>query len=65
MKLGERAFGERAGMWAGLLAVLYRPFIFAVAVPGKEPLAALELRAARGKKGGPPVALCGARPDYI
>ncbi|MDA8243627.1 MAG: glycosyltransferase family 39 protein [Elusimicrobia bacterium] len=39
MLLGERAFGRRAGLWAGLLCALYRPFIFAAAVPGKETLA--------------------------
>ncbi len=39
MLIGERAFGRRAGVWAGLLCALYRPFIFAAAVPGKETLA--------------------------
>lgn len=41
MRLGERAFGERAGLWTGLLAAFYRPLIFAAAVPGKETLAVL------------------------
>lgn len=58
MRLGERAFGARAGLAAGLLAALYRPFIFAAAVPGKETFAVfsaalfalLALRA--GERGG-------------
>jgi len=41
MRLGERCFGGRAGLWAGLLCALYRPFIFSAAVPGKETFAVL------------------------
>jgi len=41
MRAGERAFSPRAGLWAGLLCALYRPFIFSAAVPGKETFAVL------------------------
>lgn len=39
MRLGERGFGGRAGLWGGLLCAFYRPFIFAAGIPGKETLA--------------------------
>lgn len=39
MRIGERCFGGRAGFWAGLLCAFYRPFLFSVAVPGKETFA--------------------------
>ncbi|MDD2806659.1 MAG: glycosyltransferase family 39 protein [Elusimicrobiales bacterium] len=57
MRLGERAFGEKAGLWAGLLCALYRPFVFSAAVPGKETLAVFSvalfaLLALRAGEGG-------------
>ena len=39
MRAGELAFSGRAGLLAGLLCALYRPFIFGAAVPGKETFA--------------------------
>lgn len=41
MRIGARCFGEKEGFIAGLLAALYRPFIFSAAIPGKETLAVL------------------------
>lgn len=59
LRLGERTFGERAGLWAGLLCAFYRPFIFSAAVPGKETFAVffaalfalLALRAGESRRG--------------
>lgn len=57
MRLGERAFGGKAGLWAGLLCALYRPFVFSAGVPGKETLAVFSvalfaLLALRAGEGG-------------